>query len=81
MSSDTDTILLLLQYTPYLHILGLRELWQQYGTSEQRRMLPLHQVISHIGAPLAKTVIKAHILTGEDCMSKVETKHMTQYSI
>jgi len=37
-------------------------------------MLPLHQAVSHLGEPLAKTVIKAHILTGDDCMSKVGTK-------
>ena len=38
-------------------------------------MLPLHQAISRLGTPLAKTMIKAHILTGDDCMSKVGTKH------
>ena len=40
-------------------------------------MLPLHQAVSHLshlGEPLAKTVIKAHILTGDDYMSKVGTK-------
>jgi len=29
------------------------------------RMLPLHQSVSHLGEPLAKAVIQAHILTGE----------------
>ena len=38
-------------------------------------MLPLHQAVSQLGAPLAKAVIKAHILTGDDCISKVGTKH------
>ena len=33
-------------------------------------MLPLHQAVSQLGAPLTKTVIKAHILTGYDCMSR-----------
>lgn len=75
VSNDTDTFALLLHYTPYLQALGLQEMWQQYGTGEKRRMLPLHQVVSQLGAPLAKTVIKAHILTGDDCMSKVGTKH------
>jgi hypothetical protein len=50
-------------------------MWQQYGTGEKRRMLPLHQAVSQLGAPLARLVIKAHILTGDDCMSKVGTKH------
>ncbi|KAK3885499.1 hypothetical protein Pcinc_010240 [Petrolisthes cinctipes] len=31
--------------------------------------------ISQLGVPLAKTVIKSHILTGDDYMSKVGTKH------
>jgi hypothetical protein len=75
VSNDADTFALLLHYTPYLQALGLKEIWQQYGTGEKRRMLPLHQAVSQLGAPLAKTVIKAHILTGDDCMSKVGTKH------
>ena len=64
LSNDTDTFALLLHYAPYLQTHGLKELWQQYGTGEKRRRLPLHQA-----------VIKAHILTGDDCMSKVGTKH------
>jgi len=60
----------------YLQSLGLQEMWQQYGTGEKRRMLPLHQAVSQLGEPRAKTVIKAHILTGEDCMSKVGTKYL-----
>jgi len=75
-SNDTDTFALLLHYTPQFQALGLKEIWQQYSTGEKRRMLPLHlQAVSKLGAPLAKCVIKAHILTGDDCMSKVGTKH------
>jgi hypothetical protein len=75
VSNDTDTFALLLHYTPYFQDLGLQEMWQQYGTGEKRRMLPLHQAVAKLGASLAKTVIKAHILTGDDCMSKVGSKH------
>ena len=53
----------------------MKEIWQQYGSGEKRRMLPLHQAISRLGTPLAKAMIKAHILTGDYCMSKVGTKH------
>jgi len=31
-------------------------------------------------SPLVKAVIKAHILTGDDCMSKVGTKHAAMVS-
>src|SRR6218665_49734 len=54
----------------YFQGLGLQEMRQKYGTREKRRM---HQAVSQLG--LAKTVIKAHILTGDDCMSKVGSKH------
>ena len=40
LSNDTDTFALLLHYAPYLQTQGLKELWQQYGTGEKRRMLP-----------------------------------------
>ena len=58
----------------------MKEIWQQYGTGEKRRMLPLHQAVSNLGAPLAKTVIKEQMLTGDDCMSKVGTKHAAMAS-
>ena len=38
-------------------------------------MLPLHQTVSQFGAPFANTVIREHILTGDDYMRKVGTKH------
>jgi len=38
-------------------------------------MAPLHQAIAQLGTPLAKTMMKAHTLPGDDCMSKVGTKH------
>ena len=38
-------------------------------------MLPLHHVVSKFGVPLVKSITKAHILTCNDSMSKLETKH------
>ncbi|KAH3857313.1 hypothetical protein DPMN_099919 [Dreissena polymorpha] len=75
MSNDADSFALLLNFTPYFQTLGMKEIWQQYGTGEKRRMLSLHQAISRLGTPLANTMINAHILTGDDCMSKVGPKH------
>lgn len=48
-------------YAPGLQALGLKELWQQFGTGEKRRMLPLHQAVAKLGYPLVKVVIKLHI--------------------
>ena len=60
---------------PYLQTQGLKERWQQYGTGEKRHRLLLQQAVSQLGAPVVKTVIKAQLLTGDDCMRKVGTKH------
>src|SRR6266516_7873975 len=38
-------------------------------------MLPLHQAVHQLGASLAKTVINTHILTGDDCLSKIVSQH------
>ena len=55
--------------------MGVKDIWQQYGTGEKRHMLPLHQTVSQFGAPFAKTVIRGHILTGDDYMRNVGTRH------
>ena len=75
LSNDTDSFALLVHYAQHLQTLGVKDSWQQYGNGEKRHMLPLHQAVSQFGAPFAKTVIRGHILTGDDYMRKVGTKH------
>ena len=38
-------------------------------------MIPTHSIYHHLGDVRSRTVVKAHILTGQDCMSKIGTKH------
>ncbi len=38
-------------------------------------MVPSHDVVSKYGVALAKTIINAYILTGDDCLCKVGTNH------
>ena len=54
---------------------GLVYFQLQYGVDDNRRMLPIHQVLSVLGELRCKALLKAHILTGEDCISKIGTKH------
>ena len=75
LSNDTDSFAFLVHYVQYLQTMGVKDIWQQYGSGEKRHMLPLHQAVSQFGAPFAKTVIRGHILTGDDYMRKVGTKH------
>ena len=73
ISNDTDTFALLLYYIPHFINGGVEKLWQQYGSNP--RMLPIHAISSHLGHAQSKTIVKAHILTGQDCISKIGTKH------
>ena len=62
LSNDTNT---------YFFSCGVNEIWLQYETGEQERMLPIHEISTSMGPAESKVIIKAHILTGEDVMNKV----------
>ncbi len=49
----------------------------QYGTGEHHHKLTLHHLYDKQGAALAEVVVKIHILTGDDSMSKFATKLAT----
>ena len=66
-----------LHYICLLKEVGLQELWVQFGTGEKRRMIPLHVLHFKLGDELYLVFIKAHVLTGDDALSKVGTKHAT----
>ena len=74
LTNDTDTFALLLYYLPYLKRKGLKELWQKFGTGEKKRLIPLHDILEKMGESFCKVVLKAHVLTGDDSMSKIGTK-------
>ncbi len=67
-------MVLLLRYIADLKDSGLLELWVQYGSQEKRRFIPLHTLHEKLGDELCLVIVKAHILTGNDCISKVGTK-------
>ena len=75
ISNDTDTIALLLHYICVFKVCGLLVLWVQYVTGEKRHMIPLHVLHPKLGDAFCRVVIKAHITTGDDSLSKVGTKH------
>ena len=74
ISNDADTMATILRYMYHFCQHGLKELWQQYGTGEKRRMIPLHNVADKLGFDMSRIIIKAHILTGCDSMSKIGSK-------
>lgn len=75
VSNDTDTVTRLLHFIHHLQKKGLRELWVEFGTGERRRYIPIHTLADKLGEGLSKVIVKAHILTGDDALSKIGTKH------
>ena len=47
----------------------------QYGTGVNKRYLPFHTMKEILGEELFRVVIKAHVLTGDDALSKIGSKH------
>ena len=74
LSNDSDTMMLLLRYVEDFIQSGLIELWLQYGTSESRRLIPLHLWYTKLGVAWCKNLIKVHIITGNDYLSTIGTK-------
>ena len=75
LSNDTDTFIVLLSYMFDFISLGLKELWIQYGTGDHRRMTPVHEAYSVSGPVLSKIIMKSYVITGNDYLSKIGTKH------
>ena len=78
-SNDADSVCLGLRYWSDFENAGLCELWVHYG--KPRRWIPIHKMKQRIGDAPAKAVIKGHILTGNDHLSKVGTKHAALHYI
>ena len=47
----------------------------QFGSGEHRRHLPIHILAERLGPSLCRVLVKAHVLTGNDALSKIGTKH------
>ena len=67
-------MVLLLRYLTALKASGLSELWLKYD-SKKERFIPLHTLHEKLGDELCLVLVKAHILTDNDCISKVGTQH------
>ncbi len=75
ISNDTDSVALILRYVHHFIANDLLELWVQLGTGDRRRMIPLHIISPKLGRPFCLPLLKAHMLTGDESMSRIGTKH------
>ncbi len=75
ISNDTDTVVRLLRFITEWREHGLHELWVEFGAGERKRHLPLHILAGRLGLRLCRVLVKVHVLTGDDAVSKIGTKH------
>ncbi len=74
VSEDTDVVILLLFYYKEFQQRGLEKIFIKLGRSDNKRMLPIHEVYTKLGYNFCKGMLKAHLGTGCDYLSKVGTK-------
>ena len=73
-TNDTDVVVLLLYYFQVYSEKGLRRLWVKHGRGDKTCFLPLHTIHGQLGENESKCMLKTHIGTGCDYLSKVGTK-------
>ena len=64
--------MLILRHITALFEKGLQEMWVEFGTGEHRRKIPLHCLHAKLGEHF---LLKAHVLSGNDVVSKIGTKY------
>ena len=72
LSNDADTLAHVLRYMHGWTRTGLKELWQKYG--HPPRMVLVHSISTYHGPSTSRNIIKAHIITGNDVVSKIGSK-------
>ncbi|KAJ8672698.1 hypothetical protein QAD02_003958 [Eretmocerus hayati] len=74
LSSDTDVLVLALNFWTTFSAGGLEELWMRAGAASKIRNFPIHTLASKLGPKLCEIVVATHHLTGADYTSKIGTK-------
>ena len=74
VSKDTDILVYLIHNMSAFRAHGMRELWMLTGTGDKKALLPVHRLCANIGPRLCKALLKCHIGSGCDYLSKVCSK-------
>ena len=74
LTNDTDILVLLLRYMSLFVNMKLNSLYMQLGMGKHTRYFPMHKLFEALGETRCRNLIKAHIATGCDWISKVGSK-------
>ena len=75
VSRDTDVTVYLLLYFKEFAELGLKKLWIAAGIGDKRRYIPIHHLFTKFGETFCKILLKGHLGSGCDYITKIGTKH------
>ena len=75
ISSDTDVLVLLIHNFSRFKSEGLQKMWLRIEKKEAQRFIPIHTVTDKLGPSITQVLLKAHLGTGCDYLSKIGTKH------
>ena len=75
LSNDTDTVVQILRHITAFFEKGLQEMWVEFGTGEHRREIPLHCLHAKLGEHFCNILLKAHVMSGNDVVSKIGRKY------
>ena len=56
LSNDTDVLVLLLYFLQYFTSIGLKELWIQFATGQNKRFIPVHKLSCKLGPQRIQTL-------------------------
>ena len=74
LSNYTDVLVLVLYFMQYFTSIGLKELWIQFETGQNKRFITVHKLSYILGPHTCLNLFKAHILTGSDTTGKIGMK-------
>ena len=74
LTNDTKVLVLLLRYCAIFLRMKLKNLYIKIRTGTSTRYLPLHELANILGEKQCRNLLKAHISTGCDWLSKLGTK-------
>ena len=75
VSKDTDILVLLVHYMKSLKLNGINEVWMLTGQGDNKYLLTIHKPCDRLGEELCQSLLKCHLGSGCDYLSKIGTKH------
>ena len=72
--NDTDILVIAIAMFPLLQLDGLQELWVDFGSSSNRKLIPVHLIATSLGQERCDALLFLHAFSGCDTVSAFRQK-------